>query len=80
MGVTPNDIATLLHYHTSPCPHPRAGARAVIETTERFVRDGIIELVKGEYYTTKRGQAWVRMILKTPYPTEAWVDAEGEKV
>jgi hypothetical protein len=58
-------------------------APAVIETTDRFLRDGIIERrLDGSFGTTEKGATWLAMILRVPYPTrlEMWVDERGEKI
>lgn len=84
---TPNDIDVLLHYHVSPTMHERASAPAVQETTERYLREGILVWIDDEttrnggyYKTTERGDAWVEMLLRVPYPRQAWVDETGTEV
>ncbi len=78
--MTPNDMEILMYFHTCPEPHPRRFAPAVDEAILRFCQDGIIEDIdpaEGAYRTTWRGKAFVQMILNTPYPTQAWIDQNG---
>lgn len=80
---TPNDIEVLIHCHCSPNVHPRADAPAVIETIERFLNDEIIERSlrnEGTYNTTDKGRAWLKCILNVPYPTQRWVDSNGNAI
>jgi len=82
MIITPSDIEVLLHYHTNPAPHPRKLAPAVKEATERFVREGLIELDDEKLYTTTtdRGKAFVKALCNTPLPTQAWIDGYGNVI
>lgn len=78
---TPNDIDVMLHYYVSPAKHPREEAPAVREATAKFVRDGLLEpQEEGHYSATDRGQAWVEMLLRVPFPRKAWVDETGAEV
>ena len=84
MIITPGDIEVLLHYHTNPEPHPRRDAPAIKDTTERFIRSGLIKVVeavddwnKNRYITTDKGRAFVKALCNTPLPTQAWIDGYG---
>lgn len=86
--MTPNEIEVLLHYHTSPSVHPRIDAPAVRGAIEGFLKNGIFRcgendrglLVKALYETTDKGNALVQMLCNTPYPTQQWVDANGDVI
>ena len=79
--MTPNELEILMHYYISPKPHPRIDAPACQETTQKFMDDGIFEFNGGDsYLVTEKGQAWIRMILKTPYPIPAYIDHKGKEV
>lgn len=78
---TPSDIEVILHFHVSPARHPRQDAPAVREAISRFVGGGLLgEDIPGRYFTTPKGQAWVKMICSTQYPKLAWVDAGGDLI
>lgn len=77
--ITPNDIDVLIHYHSSPAPHPRVTAPAVREAIEMFVVNDILTPKGMGYKTTTRGRLWLKMILDTPFPivketVQIWVD------
>lgn len=81
--MTPNDLEIILHCHTCALPHPRLHAAAVREAIEKFLADGLIERTTDQeeiYRTTERGVAWVTMLLVTPYPKRAWIDAESRVI
>jgi hypothetical protein len=78
---TPNDIDVLLHYHSSPRPHPRVHAPAVQDTINMYLNDGILEEAgdPGEecYATTEKGKAFVKIVCSAEYPELKWVDSNG---
>ena len=79
--MTPNDIDVLIHCHTSGTVHPRYHAPAVHGSIASFVEDGILVHYEGnQYRTTGKGQALMAMLCSTPYPVEAWVDANGKVI
>jgi len=81
--MTPNCLTILIHYYVCPEPHPRIGAMACQKTVKIFIDDGIFEVVadrKDMYVVTEKGRAWIRMILKTPYPIPAYINSNGQKV
>lgn len=73
---SPNNIEVLLHYHTTPEPHPRIDAPAVKEATEMLLR---VECIKpsmpGRFNTTPKGKAWVEALCNVELPQEAYVDS-----
>jgi hypothetical protein len=81
MNFTPSHIEILLHYHTSPGPHPRAHAPAVIKHTDDLLRlrlicrhaEQVTRQYGGKWMTTSRGTAFVRAICGTPLPVQAWM-------
>jgi hypothetical protein len=76
MHHTPNDIEVLIHYYASGERHPRVTAPAVQETLEQYCKDGIFERLEAEpfFRVTEKGEAWLRMIIDTPYPKKQWID------
>ena len=79
--MTPNDIEILIHCHVSPSDHPRMRAPAVKETYAVFEESGMIEKTDGGYYrTTERGRAHVEVLCSTPWPTQAWIDQNGNVI
>lgn len=74
---SPSDIEVILHYHSSPEPHPRFDAPAVTRAVVAFLNAGILKhsnTFASGYECTAKGNAWVRMICSTPYPVEAFTD------
>lgn len=80
--MTPNDIDVLLHYHVSSAAHPRITSSAVQDSIEMLIADEM--LVKNEKNglidTTARGKAHVRQLCNLPYPTQVFVNAQGEQI
>lgn len=80
--MTPNDVDVLIHYAVSGTNHERAHAPAVIETTMRYLRDGIFGATddfESGYRLTDRGEKFLQMILDTPYPEMEWLDPRKPK-
>lgn len=75
--MTPNDLEVLIHCYVSPERHPRIDAPAVREAIKKFIRDGIID---ERHRTTEKGEAWLELILRVPYPKKAYVDEEGKVI
>ena len=75
-SMSPNDLEVLIHCYVSPNVHPRTGAPAVDEAIHKFLKDGIFCTTEEKYVyrVSSKGQAWLNMILSTPYPQERWVD------
>ena len=81
--MSPSNLEVLIHYHCTASQHLRYEAPAIIEATKKFLRDDIIKVDYGNesgYSTTEKGRAWLSMILKTPYPTQCWVDDNGNRI
>jgi DNA-binding PadR family transcriptional regulator len=82
--MSPSDLEVLIHCHAVAGVHPRFDAPAVRDAIYRFRSDGIIEEhslpCRNEFYTTEKGKAWLEMILRTPMPTEAWIDPRTKEV
>jgi hypothetical protein len=75
--VTPNLIEVLLHCYVSPEPHPRIHAPAVREALDWLHDRDLVYAKSDRYATTVRGEAWIEMLLATPLPSMAWIDASG---
>lgn len=80
--MTPNEIEVLLHCYTSLSVHPRIQAPAVKEAISMFLGCDILIKASGvEWYTTTgRGEALVKVLCNTKFPTEAWVDENGKVI
>ena len=78
--MTPIAIEILLHFHASPLPHPLSAYPAVAAEIESQLKNGLIEPDKGAYRTTERGKAHVQQLCNLPFPTQMWVDKDGNKI
>ena len=78
--MTPNDLEILIHCHVASAIHPRAAdAPAVQESISMLlVHRLIIERGDNVFRTTPKGRAHIQQIMNLQYPTEQWVDANGE--
>jgi hypothetical protein len=73
--ISPSDLEVLIHYHYSGEAHPRANAPTIVETTVRFLKDGIFTMDTDNpsgYQLTIKGEVWLKHILETPYPILVW--------
>lgn len=83
--MTPAELDVLLHYYVSPSdyPHP-SGVHD--ETIEKFLNDGVLApcvptgFRENHYEVTDLGKAWIKCILATPRPTQAWIAADGSVI
>jgi len=80
--MTPSEIEILLHCHVCPLPHPRVDAPAVAGALRDMLIHGLIEGYdnRGGYRTTARGRAHIEQLCSTPWPTQAWVNVQGELI
>ncbi len=78
--MTPLAIEILLHFHVSPLPHPLSAYPAVAAEIESQLNNGLIEEEKASYRTTERGKAHVQQLCNLPFPTQMWVDKDGNKI
>jgi len=76
---SPVEFEVLLHYYYSPEPHPRHNSSAVSDAIHKFRNDGIFTYTV-EPALTRKGRAWVKLILNTPYPTECFIDQHGNVI
>lgn len=78
---SPNDIEVLIHCYLHSYPHLHIDTPEVRDTINWFRQHGIVDTTgENTYGTTDKGAAWLQMILNTPFPTEAWVDENGEMI
>ena len=81
MTNSPLAISMLMHFYSSRQPHESARSMAGEEVIGVFLNDGIIEEYDcGLYRTTPKGEAWVTLIQRVPYPRSAWVDEFGKEI
>ena len=80
--MAPSDLEFIFHCNCSPSVHPHIATSAIRVTVRRFLAEDIIEAggTDGVYALTERGQAWLKCILKTPYPKKVWLDSEGNTI
>lgn len=80
--LTPLHLDILVHFHSSNEPHPNCNATAVKDYINELVKDCILTPSKDSlsYFVTGMGEAFLKMLLQTPYPTQAWVDANGKVI
>lgn len=77
--LSPSDIEFILHCYYSPVPHPRLHAPAIQESLAMFLESKmIVRTPNGDYNTTAKGDAFIKLLCKTPEPLPAWVDPRGE--
>lgn len=79
--MTPNAIEILIHCFVCPEPHPRCHAPAVVDELDRLEHNGLIEKVEGHtnvFTTTDRGNAHIEQLCRLPWPTKAWIGANGK--
>jgi len=66
------EISVLIHYHCFPEPHRRRDSETVKRATQRFLRDGLIEVDNrigcGDYITTDAGKACLEALKQAPMP------------
>lgn len=76
--MTPLHIELLVHGCTSSGKFPNRGYPAVEAALGDLRRLDAIELCDAPnmFRATEMGQAWLKLICRTPAPTQAWIDAE----
>jgi len=72
--LTPNELEILIHYYICSEKHPRFDAPAVREAIDMFIGLDVLKRVTNQYYLTRRGKVWLRMILETPCPELIFID------
>ena len=87
MIMSPMMMQLLLHVHTTPEPFPYPHTKTLRNMTHQLVVAGAIEADKATndcptsgYRTTPLGMAWIKVILRTPVPKVAYLDAKGDVV
>jgi predicted transcriptional regulator len=75
--MTPLAVGILLHFYTTPAEYPGLHNNPQQEIIKDFIDNGII--VKfgtndTRYRVTKKGEAFIEMILSTPYPIRTFVN------
>jgi hypothetical protein len=81
--MTPNDIEIILHYYTTQEPHPRKDAFAVVESTQNFINNKILEHSfnnESGYEVTPKGEAYIKLLLSIPFPEEVFLDQYGNTI
>jgi len=81
--ITPFIIELLLHFHTSPEPHPHQSSPAAEEAIRYLLGNQTIHPHPnnaGVYSTTELGEAWVALLCTTPPPRLVYVDQHGNKI
>jgi hypothetical protein len=83
--MTPNDIEVLIHYATRCVEHPRSDAPAVIETTRKFIEQGIMtDILEKKCYekplVTEFGFAYLRLLCRIKPPKLAYIDENSREI
>jgi len=80
--MTLNEIEVLLHCHISNNVHPRISASAVSGAIEYFLKLKVIRPTTqlNVYNTTERGEAWIKVLCKTPIPRIAYLDSRDKEI
>jgi len=81
--MTPYELTVLIHHYTSLGCFEYSNTELYKNTVIRFVFDGLFIQCSNRdngYAVTDLGKAWISVILKTPIPKLAYVDAEGKIV
>lgn len=81
--MAPVDLEVLLHYVGSCEQHPKFDTPFVRKAIETFLTADILFHDKpnnnpSSITLTSRGEAWLKMLLQTPYPRQVWVDQNNE--
>ncbi len=75
---SPLKIETVLKAHYLPEFRLNKNYDALSDVVSQLILDGILEGIdslSGDHYAlTKKGKAFVDMILNTPYPIQSWTD------
>ena len=80
------ELSFLLSCFSRP-DNPSVDLAAFKDVAAKWIEDGIIERDSSYgstpaagyiYRTTPRGDAWMKAILKTPFPKPAFLDAQGQ--
>lgn len=74
--MSPLYLMILTHACVCAAPYPQRGAPAVEEAIIDLVARGAIELCDepNMIRCTPMGHAWLKLICRTPAPTQAWID------
>ena len=87
--ITPFELKILLHIYAIADVLPEWDIPLTRDTVAVFLQDGIIktprvwsadhaEIPPQQFSLSERGNAWVEMILSTPYPVHRWADPRLE--
>jgi len=74
------DLKMILHFHACLDVSPQANSPIFGERLRALMDDGLVEYVDGIPRTTKLGDAFVSLLLKTPIPVVRYVDPRVEKM
>ena len=81
-GMSPSDIEVLIWCHCRAETHPRIKAPAVNGAIQQFLSAGLIEAHDhfDFYITTDRGAAHINQLCSVEWPTQAWIDNNGNVI
>ena len=82
---SPVSVQVLLHHYYSPEPYQPADAPATIQAIDKWEQEGMLQ--RGErdgtecWLVSRRGEFWIEMLLRTPYPIQVWCDPRtGDRI
>ena len=79
--MTPLQMGILLHYCTTPGPHPMMDVDAYKDGAADLEREGALRRsLYGNWSATIRGRAWLEAACRTEPPRAVWVDAVGHEI
>jgi hypothetical protein len=71
---SPVDIEVLLYHYYSPDPHPDRMSNVAVQYSINKFRENGIFTSQIQPELTPKGKAFVKCILNTPYPKQAYID------
>ncbi len=80
--MSPLGLMILTHACVCSAPYPQRGALAVEDTISELVACGAIEISDkpNMIHGTQMGQAWLKLLCRTPAPTQAWIDEHRQVI
>ena len=82
-SLTPYELSLLIHFHIRPVKYGSPHSDLYSDACQLFLKLGVIDsndTCESGFETTALGTAWIDSILKTPIPTTAFIDAEGNVI
>ena len=78
--MTPLEINLMLHCYYSPADDETRYSSAGRSGMQHLESNGLIEHNDGAWQATKRGQAYVEMLTRVPFPVAGWVNPDTKEL